>query len=67
MPIFKHRSFNHLRANSYDNAYNRDNFANRLLDGSLDYQWAHLILVSDNPDKALPKNRRKVNTTQPGN
>lgn len=67
MPIFKHRSFNHLRANSYDNAYNRDNFANRLLDGSLDYQWAHLILVSDNPDKALPKNRRKVNTTQPDN
>jgi cardiolipin synthase C len=61
MPVFKRRSFNHLRADSYGNAYNRDNFINHLLDGSLNYQWAHLILVSDNPNKALPKNKSNTN------
>lgn len=60
MTVFKRRSFNRLRADSYDNAYNRDNFVNRLLDGSLDYQWAHLILVSDNPEKALPKSKQET-------
>ncbi|MCO6507005.1 MAG: phospholipase D family protein [Snodgrassella sp.] len=64
-PVFKRRSFNYLRADSYDNAYNRDNFINRLLDGSLNYQWAHLILVSDNPDKALPKGKNQSDADQP--
>ncbi len=63
MPIFKHKTYNSLRAERYDNFYSRNNFESKLTDGSLDYQWVNLTLVSDDPVKALPANNKpKYNT-----
>ncbi|MCO6503909.1 MAG: phospholipase D family protein [Snodgrassella sp.] len=56
MPIFKRKTYNFLRASHYDQAYLKDNFERRLTSGTLDYQWVHLTLVSDDPAKALPNN-----------
>lgn len=63
MPVFKRKTYNYLRAESYDQAYIKDNFESRLTNGTLDYQWVHLTLVSDDPAKALPnpQNRKQKN------
>lgn len=66
MPIFKQRKFNQSRADNYDYAFFRENFQSKLLDGSLDYQWVHLTLVSDDPAKALPKtSKNKIKEIDP--
>ena len=63
MPIYKHKTYDSLRAERYDNFYSRNNFESKLTDGSLDYQWVNLTLVSDDPVKALPANNKlKYNT-----